>query len=172
MKVSRPTSKRDLRGFTLIEVTIALGICATVMIALLGLLPLSLDQMRESRNLTTMARISEDIINDIQLMEWEDREKLDGEKREYDDQGTRVQDIAGDFNRRVYSAEIEVDLEGVFMPGQTEERNDYAQRVTIYVGPSKGESVNLKLLSETDDRYKKFTTIIARLNEQKDPNDK
>ena len=65
---------RHSSAFTLIEVTIALGICATVMMALLGLLPMSLDQMRDARNMTAVARISEDIINDVQLMAWADME--------------------------------------------------------------------------------------------------
>lgn len=167
MKLQRSFSSRRPTGFTLIEVTIALGICATVMIALLGLLPMSLDQMRESRNMTAMARISEDIISDVQLMKWEEMELLDGEIREYDDQGTRIRDIALDENLRVYTAEIEVELEGILLPGETEARNDYAKRITVYMGPSRGESVNMKMLAETDDRYTAVSTVIARMDEQK-----
>ncbi len=162
-----PLSARRASAFTLIEVTIALGICATVMIALLGLLPMSLDQMRESRNMTSMARISEDIINDVQLMKWEEMELLDGEVREYDDQGTRIRNISVEDNMRVYAAEIEVELEGILLPGETEERNDYAKRITIYMGPSRGESVNMKMLAETNDRYTAVSTVIARMDEQK-----
>ena len=161
-----PRSPRRHSGFTLIEVTIALGIAATVMIALLGLLPMSLDQMRESRNMTSIARISEDIINDVQLMKWEEMELLDGEKREYDDQGTRIRSVSVDRNQRVYQAEVEVELEGIFIPGNTEERNDYAKRITIYIGPAKDESVNMKLMAETNDRYTKVSTVIARMDEQ------
>ncbi len=167
MNVSPDSSPQRQAGFTLIEVTIAMGICATVMIALLGLLPMSLDQMRDSRIMTSMARISEDIINDVQLMKWEEMELLDGEKREYDDQGTRVRNVVSQDAQRVYTAEIEVELEGIFVPGQTEVRNDYAKRITIYMGPSRGESVNMQMLAETDDRYKKVSTVIARMDEQK-----
>lgn len=167
MKMTPRLPHRRSSAFTLIEVSIAMGICATVMMALLALLPLSLDQMRESRNMTSIARISEDIINDVQLMEWEDMELLDGETREYDDQGTRIRDINVDDNMRIYSAEIEVEMEGIFMPGEAEERNDYAKRITIYIGPSKDESVNMKLMAETDDRYQTVSTVIARMDEQK-----
>ncbi|MFT5405098.1 MAG: hypothetical protein ACI9DF_003945 [Verrucomicrobiales bacterium] len=160
-------SPRRSSAFTLIEVTIAMAIVATVMMALLGLLPMSLDQMREARNMTSMARISEDIINDVQLMKWEEMERLDGEIREYNDQGTRVRNATEKF-QIVYSAEIEVELEGIFVPGQTEERNDYAKRITIYMGPSREESVNMKMLSETNDKYTKVSTVIARMDEQKD----
>ncbi len=166
-------SRRDLRSaFTLVEVVIALGICASVMIALLGLLPMSLDQMRKARNMTTVARISEDIINDIQLMQWDDLEALDGEKREYDDQGATVKEVAGNQYLKVYTAEIEVDIEGIILPGSTEERNDFAKRVTIYIMPTKGKSYNLRTIAETDDRVTTVSTVIARLTEQKDPNDK
>lgn len=154
------------KAFTLIEVTIALGICATVMMALLGLLPMSLDQMRDARNMTAMARISEDIINDVQLMDWADMESLDGETRDYDDQGTRIRTITVDNRHHIYTAEIEVELEGIFLPGSSEERNDYAKRITVYMGPSRGESQNMKSLSETDDRYQKVSTVIARMDAQ------
>ena len=153
-------------AFTLIEVTIAWGICATVMMALLGLLPMSLDQMRDSRNMTAVARISEDIINDVQLMDWEDMELLNGETRDYDDQGTRIRAVTVDRNQRIYTAEVEVELEGIFIPGESETRNDYAKRITIYIGPSRGESVNMKMLAETNPRYTKISTIIARMDEQ------
>lgn len=153
-------------AFTLIEVTIALGICATVMMALLGLLPMSLDQMRDSRNMTAVARISEDIINDVQLMDWNEMESLDGETRDYDDQGTRIRTITVDNRHHIYSAEIAVDLEGIFVPGQTEERNDYAKRITVYIGPSRGEDQNMKLQAETDDRYTQVSTVIARMDAQ------
>ncbi len=167
MKQTASFSRSRRSGFSLIEVTLALGICATVMIALLGLLPMSLDQMRESRMMTAMARISEDVINDVQLMKWDEMELLDGEVREYDDQGTRIRDISVDENVRIYRAEIEVELEGILLPGETEERNDYAKRITVYMGPAKGESVNMKMLAETDDRYEAVSTVIARMDEQK-----
>ena len=114
-----------------------------------------------------MARISEDIINDVQLMDWDDMETLDGETREYDDQGTRIRNANVDASQRIYAAEVEVELEGIFVPGQTEERNDYAKRITIYMGPSRGESVDMKLEAETNDRYTKVSTVIARMSQQK-----
>ena len=167
-----PLFRARRSAFTLVEVVIALGICASVMIALLGLLPMSLDQMRDARNMTTVARISEDIINDIQLMQWDELERLDGEKREYDDQGTKVEDVAGNQYLKVYTAEIEVDVEGIILPGSSDERSDFAKRVNIYIMPTKGKNYNLRSIAETDDRVKTFSTVIARLTEQKDPNDK
>ena len=157
---------RHSSAFTLIEVTIALGICATVMMALLGLLPMSLDQMRDARNMTAVARISEDIINDVQLMAWADMELLNGEKREYDDQGTRIRSITVDRGQNIYTAEVEVELEGIYVPGESETPNDYAKRITIYIGPARGADVNMKSLAETNNRYTKVSTIIARMDEQ------
>lgn len=69
-------------------------------------------------------------------------------------------------NQRIYTAEVEVELEGIFIPGESETRNDYAKRITIYIGPSRGESVNMKMLAETNPRYTKVSTIIARMDEQ------
>ena len=122
--------------------------------------------------MTTVARISEAIINDIQLMQWDEIERLDGEQREYDDQGTKVDDVAGNEYLKVYTAEIEVDIEGIILPGSTEERSDFAKRISIYIMPTKGKSYNLRSIAETDDRVTTISTVIARLTEQKDPNDK
>ena len=162
-------SPRRSSAFTLMEVTVAMAIGATVLVALMALLPMSISQMQESRRMTSVARITEDIISSVQLMKWEDMEELDGEIRHYDDQGTRVRDVGVDAWQRTYSAEIDVDLEGIIVPGETEERNDFARRVTIYVGRTRGEMVNMKMLAESEkeaDRYEKIPTVIARLDEQ------
>lgn len=163
-----PSRIRSLpKAFTLVEVTIALGICATVMVALLGLLPTSLDQMREAKNLTTEARISEEIISDAQLLPWDELIELDGEERYYDDQGTRLQDLTGAnaFNH-IYTAQIEVPEDGVHMPGaEPDALNEFTQRILIYIGETKGKVMDLKS-PENEDKVRRYSTVLSNMDEQ------
>lgn len=150
-------------GFTLVEVTLAMGICATVMIAILGLIPASMDQMRTARNLTTMSRISEQIVNDVQLMKWADMERLDGQILNYDEEGTKLEN-ADSFNH-MYTVQIDVEKRGVTMPGNGKTPNEFTKRINIHIGESKGKKIDLLALNNP--RVKHFSSIISRMDEQK-----
>jgi uncharacterized protein (TIGR02598 family) len=63
------------RGFTLAEVMIAMGIVATVMVGLLGMIPLGVRSVREATNLTITGRIAQEVIGNIQQANWKDVEK-------------------------------------------------------------------------------------------------
>ena len=70
MKISSPLHHR--RGFTLAEVMIAMGIVATVMVGLLGMIPLGVRSVREAANLTITGRIAQEVIGNIQQANWKD----------------------------------------------------------------------------------------------------
>jgi uncharacterized protein (TIGR02598 family) len=57
-------------GFTLAEVMIAMGIVASVMVALLGMIPLGVRSVREAANLTISGRIAQEVISNIQQANW------------------------------------------------------------------------------------------------------
>ncbi len=59
-------------GFTLAEVMIAMGIVASVMVALLGMIPLGVRAVREATNLTISGRIAQEVISNIQQANWKD----------------------------------------------------------------------------------------------------
>jgi uncharacterized protein (TIGR02598 family) len=59
-------------GFTLAEVMIAMGIVASVMVALLGMIPLGVRSVREATNLTISGRIAQEVISNIQQANWVD----------------------------------------------------------------------------------------------------
>jgi uncharacterized protein (TIGR02598 family) len=54
------------RGFTLTEVALALAVVATVLVALLGLLPAGLNASKEAANSTVVSVILEDLHNRLQ----------------------------------------------------------------------------------------------------------
>lgn len=59
-------------GFTLAEVMIAMGIVASVMVALLGMIPLGVRSVREASNVAICGRIAQEVINNIQQATWKD----------------------------------------------------------------------------------------------------
>jgi len=65
-------STRSIRGFSLIEVTIAMAIAAVALVTLLGLIPQGMETMREAGDQAIMGRIHQQILNEIQLTPFED----------------------------------------------------------------------------------------------------
>lgn len=111
MKLTLPPSKKSThcRGFSLVETTIAVGIAATVLVALVGLIPVSLDTLREASNTTASARIVQSISSDYRMREWSDvlQQQQQGSPEDYsfDGQGTRVK--AGDTSA-IFTARVSV----------------------------------------------------------------
>lgn len=62
----------DSGGFSLVEVTLAVAITATVALALLGLLPAGLDGMRQSANTAAHARILQTLAGQAQMTHWQE----------------------------------------------------------------------------------------------------
>jgi uncharacterized protein (TIGR02598 family) len=65
-------SKSQSSGFTLAEVMIAMGIVASVMVGLLGMIPLGVRTIREATNLTISGRIAQEVISNVQQANWQD----------------------------------------------------------------------------------------------------
>ena len=90
------SSRGQLRwvlGFSLPEVTIAVGIAALGLVALLGLLPQGLEMARRTGELAVRRQIVEDILRDFEQASWRDLDATSSQgvrSRFYDDQGTVV----------------------------------------------------------------------------------
>jgi uncharacterized protein (TIGR02598 family) len=65
-----PKLRARRAGFTLAEVMIAMGIVASVMVALLGMIPLGVRSVREASNITICGRIAQEVISNIQQANW------------------------------------------------------------------------------------------------------
>ncbi|HSJ02652.1 MAG TPA: Verru_Chthon cassette protein B [Verrucomicrobium sp.] len=59
-----------VKGFSLVEVTLAVAVTATVAMSLLGLLPAGLDGMRQSANASAHARILQTLAGQCQMTSW------------------------------------------------------------------------------------------------------
>ena len=152
------------RGFTLIETVLAIGIVATVLIALLGLLPTGSDILGEAGRGTVGARIAQQLIGEVQLAEFEDIDQFNNKKRYYNDMGTEV--LTEEHPDRVYTARIEVESGNPPIPGAKE--SEYLRRVIIKVSnnPGQPDFSNPPEATEGQDdsyksRYNRYSTLVV-----------
>ena len=66
MRVSFTSPQIRQRGFSLVEIVIAIGIVSFALLPTLGLLPIGLNSLRESMGQTAMANISQQIRGELQ----------------------------------------------------------------------------------------------------------
>lgn len=168
-----PPFKFRSSGFSLVEVTIAMGIVATVMVALLALLPYGMDNIREAKGTQVQARIANEIVGELQVADWgkePNYAKLNaynGKVLRYDGEGTEIGDTSANNKQdTIYKAKIEVPVtREVLLPGQGGQKDQgrYLRRVTIKIAfaPNDREV-------DFDSRkiplpYKSFTTEIVKM---------
>jgi uncharacterized protein (TIGR02598 family) len=126
-----PGTRMDVRGFTLAEVMIALGIVATVMVGLLGMIPLAVRSVRESANLAISARIAEEIISNIQMADWKDIDQdWKGQVLKFDNEGLPFVGSKGQFVS--YEAKVDLPSERV-EAGDVKYRAVYLRKVNVSV---------------------------------------
>lgn len=71
MKTRFNGTTKAIRGFSLIEVTIAMAIAAVGVISLLGLIPQGMGTMRDAGDQAIMGRIHQQILNELQMTPFE-----------------------------------------------------------------------------------------------------
>ncbi|MFN0129048.1 MAG: Verru_Chthon cassette protein B [Verrucomicrobiales bacterium] len=162
---------RHRRGFSLVEVTVAMGIVATVLVALLALLPYGMDSIREAKSTQVQARIANEIISEIQVADWGSEpayKKLadyDGTIRRYDSEGTLIVDKA-DKNTAdtIYKVRIEIPMtERVRLRGMPTDSGRYARRLIVKVAFAPGD----KQVDFDSDKfplpYRSFSSQVVKL---------
>ena len=58
------------RGFSLIEVIVAMGIVATVMVGLIGIMPAGVESLHDAATTAIQSRIVQELISDAQQSDW------------------------------------------------------------------------------------------------------
>lgn len=161
MHLSR--SKRlGSKGFSLVEVTLALGITAVALVSLMGMLPKGLQTLQQANDKAVMGRIHQQILGELQLTSWEPKEtggsppleSFDKQVRFYDDQGIELPaSEKGEFNH-IYTARISLpksgtalpesvgggSFGGVALPGEQETSDDFLRLVLVEITSNVDES--------------------------------
>ncbi len=99
-----PFMKSPLRksphGFSLIEVIVAMGIVATVMVGLIGILPSGVASLHEASTVAIQSRIVQEMVSDAQQSNWDNRAPVAGQIPQ-----PRLIDLLGTGNMRRYDAQ-------------------------------------------------------------------
>jgi len=155
----------------LVEVTVAMGIVATVLVALLALLPYGMDSIREAKSTQVQARIANEIISELQVADWgigptySKLAQYDEVVRGYDSEGTQIDDTADkDKADIIYKVKIEVPvMEKVRLKGMATDSGRYVRRVTVKIAfAPAGKSVDFES-SNYPLPYRTFSTQIVKL---------
>ncbi len=119
MKITLTNSKkwalRAARGFSLPEVTMAMGIATLGLTSILGLLPQGINNLRKAGEVTAAARISQEILGSLNQENWTG---TDTKRRFYYDAFAVPVNLARQSKDDVvYVAEVSIDQATVSLPG-------------------------------------------------------
>ena len=140
LSVRKPLqNSRSKRGaFTLVETVLAIGIVSTVMIALMGLIPVGMKMMKEAGVNTVGARIANKLLGEVQLSEFDDIQQYNNKIYWIDDMGTQLKKGQEESKiRRIYTAKVEVEEENPQIPGA--QPNKFLKRVVVKVSNVLGD---------------------------------
>lgn len=106
-------SQAAARGFSLIEVTIAMAIAAVALVSLLGLIPQGMNTMREAGDEAIMARIHQQTLNEIQMADFDVIDTYHNLEFFYDGQGEEIGDTRSGGGARgrfdhIYTARVTI----------------------------------------------------------------
>lgn len=150
--------RSDRSGFSLVEVILAVGIIATIMVPIVALVGLGLDTIRESHRDVIDSQIVNLVENELSLTDWKSTDNLatiDGQVKKFSRDGISV-DREEDA---VYAAKILVDAVRIESSGPSA---DYARRVEVRL-----TSVPATITSRFDNRqfYRRYSILVARLGQ-------
>lgn len=143
------------RGFSLVEVALAVAIAALAIITLLGLLPQGLEMARKTSQITTSSSILEQVIRNYENMQWTDLPS--GTILKYfTDQGIEV-----DSGSNEISYVVQVDpVQGSYLPS-TASQELFLKRLVIKVATSSNPSFNFNS-TDTKLSYSTFNHLLAK----------
>ncbi len=177
--------RKGARAFTLIELVFSMAIASSVLVALLALIPLGSNTLREAMNNTVQSRILQGITSELQLTDWELDDSfrpqltslLGHQIRYYDDQGTELQS-PGDH---VFTARVRLSTDGAELPGSEihlpapqgrgmvpSKKNPFLRRLTLEITDIPGADLDFFDDPERRRSVRTVTTAVVSLHPIKD----
>ncbi len=159
MKTRITLRKLRSHGFSLPEVTIALGIAAFGITTVLGLLPQGLNNIRKAGDVTAASRISQHILGAIdqtapQGTQPPRRYYFDAYAVPVDPAGRKKDEIA-------YVAEVGAPAADLQLPGSTAQANDaFLQRIVVRLKQTPAIDYNFEQANPAS--YKLYSHVIAK----------
>lgn len=153
MKISSPLRNQ---GFSLPEVTLALGIAAFGLTTLLGLLPQGLNNIRKAGDVAASTRISQQILGSIdqtQATSATQRFYFNAYAVPVDPAGRHKDDIA-------YVAEVTPPATDVSLPGATKSSDAFLRRVTVKLKQT--PVIDYAFDESNPASYKLYSYVVAR----------
>ena len=168
------------------EIVIALGIFATAIVVLLGVLPQNLDGMRKASARSMERRIAQNIIGELMLNDWDRLHLFDSEKgqvRYFDAQGIPLtefsietvftarirvipRDVNIDQNRSLESANVS-DAQDYRLPddqGVEKSTNQHARRIIVEITDVPDENFDFNDPAN-EKRFLRVGSVVANLND-------
>lgn len=169
--------RANIFGFSLVEVTLALGITAFGLVALMGMLPKSLSTLQEAGQITAQTRIAQQLIGDVMLNDWK---KLDtvypnaksaaGEIKFFDDQSIEIKTGSDNFERDlVYVARMKLPdaaTAGVKLPGANNFSSDLRRIVVDVIQSNRQLSGGDFDDEKAQSKIRTFSSIITNMGKE------
>lgn len=163
----RPRLRRE--AFTLPEVVVAVGIAALGLVSLLGIVPQSLDTLRQAGEVSSESRIAQQIFAGISMSDWQDAggkdllgESYHGKRYCYDDLAVEMNASGDDFGV-AYVAEVSVSTADVALPQDgvaLTSPDPHLRRVTVKVANT--GSASFDFVKARASGYRTYASIVSR----------
>ena len=158
--VARPRA-RFPHGFSLIEVTIALGVVSFALIALFGLLPTGLTTFRSSIDRSVASQIAQNIISQARQTEFSSLSTLAtpaGSPKRFTEDG----DETTDASKTIYVAKVEVET-SVSLPADLPTPNTSMAKIRVRVVNSPSGSEAAITSNSTSSVVQDFSAFIPKM---------
>lgn len=169
---------RRLRGgFSLPEVTLAVGIASVGLTSTLGLMPKGLDTLRKAGDTAAQARIVQQISGTLSVAQWQDASGNDLLTTNYNGKHYYFDDMAAPLDatangsassaQAVYVAEVFVQNPDINLPQTTggdsaTVTDSYLRRALIRIAHANAPEETLALSSPDSNQVATFSSVITR----------
>lgn len=137
-------------GFSLIEVTMAIGIVAFAFVGLMGLLPVGMSAFNHAIDSTVEAQIAQRVFAEAQQVKFTDLDQVAG-LTYFDQEGTMIGENQPPAEGFIYEVKVNP-------PEETSAQNAYVRSVRVEIG--KNRTIE-SLRNEDPSAIRQFTFIVA-----------